>query len=220
MIESRQIRAARALLNWSQNDLAEASGIAVSSIKNVENDITVARRDTLADIQNALEKGGVEFTSDGGIKPHRPDVHILTGKDGFRKFFDEVYAEIQNGGTIYISGVNETWVAEALGDYVPFHRNRMVAIKDKISVQCLIPEGNYDFIASDYCEYRWIQKEYYEATHFYVFNAKVAIITFLSESDHGDIHIVVLDIPKLSEFYKKLFQKLWGDSKKPLPKKT
>ena len=48
MIDHRQIRAARALLNWSQADLARASDMATSSIKNIENENSSSRKESLA----------------------------------------------------------------------------------------------------------------------------------------------------------------------------
>jgi transcriptional regulator with XRE-family HTH domain len=210
MIEPRQIRAARALLNWSQSNLADASGVAVSSIKNIENNLTVARKDTIEDIRNALERAGVEFTLDGGVRPHKPEVTILTGREGFKKFFDVVYEEIKDGGEIYGSGVDEAQVGRATGGYGQVHIDRVSKIKDKVTGKFLLLDGDTNVMAASYCEYRWLQKEYYESTHFYIFNQKVAIISIFSDDD---ILIVIHDIPRLSEYYKKLFFKLWNDAK-------
>jgi transcriptional regulator with XRE-family HTH domain len=210
MIEPRQIRAARALLGWSQTDLAQASGIAVSSIKNIENSLTVARKETIEDIRGALERSGVDFTFDGGVRPHKPEVTILNGREGFKKFFDIVFEEIKDGGEIYGSGVDENQVGRALAGYGNLHIQRVSKIKDKVKGKFLLLEGDTNIMASNYCEYRWLQKEYYESTHFYIFNQKVAIISIFSDDD---ILVVIHDIPRLAEYYKKLFFKLWNDSK-------
>jgi DNA-binding XRE family transcriptional regulator len=61
MITPAQIRAARALLNWSQQDLAEASGVASQSIKNIERGVTDPRLSTATTIVSTLEKAGVQF---------------------------------------------------------------------------------------------------------------------------------------------------------------
>lgn len=209
MIEPRQIRAARALLNWSQSDLAKASGVATSSIKNIENEITVARRDTIDDITKAFEENGIEFGTDGGVRPRRPEAKILTGKKGFREFYDLVYSAMQKGGEILISGVEENKISHLLGEYADFHRKRMGDIKERVNVKCLLKEGDTDFAASTYCEYRWTKKEYVESTLFYVFNFHVALITFLEDDD---VYIIIFDIPKLADFYKVLFKKLWDEA--------
>ncbi len=62
MIFPAQIRAARALLNISQRQLAEASGIGIATIKRLEtrNGIAGAAR-TIARLQEILESQGVDF---------------------------------------------------------------------------------------------------------------------------------------------------------------
>ena len=55
MIDYRQIRAARALLNWSQADLARAANMATSSIKNIESESSSARKETLTQIYEAFD---------------------------------------------------------------------------------------------------------------------------------------------------------------------
>ncbi|WP_424629019.1 PAS domain-containing protein [Bradyrhizobium sp. SYSU BS000235] len=61
-IKAPHIRAARALLNWSIEDLANRSKASVSSIRRVEScDTSSIRRPTLEAIKAALEDGGVIF---------------------------------------------------------------------------------------------------------------------------------------------------------------
>ncbi len=54
------ITAARALLRWKQEDLAEKSGVSKGSVQNVEKGDEVMDR-TIRDIFNAFEKEGIEF---------------------------------------------------------------------------------------------------------------------------------------------------------------
>ena len=65
MLCSSQIRAARAMLNWKQSDLARASGVAESTIKLVERNAVDTRSGTLEKLQIAFEKAGVQFIPDG-----------------------------------------------------------------------------------------------------------------------------------------------------------
>ena len=64
VISIAQIRAARAMLGWSQPALAEAAGLSVPTIKRAEADqgikVSEAAREA---IRRAIEKAGVEFTN-------------------------------------------------------------------------------------------------------------------------------------------------------------
>lgn len=66
-----QIKAARALLGWSQADLAEACGKSVQTIKRLEaqGGIMGGRDTTVQDIKLTLEAVGIEFIEErsGGI---------------------------------------------------------------------------------------------------------------------------------------------------------
>jgi predicted transcriptional regulator len=63
----RQLKAARELVAWSQEDLAEKSGVSLSTIQRLEaadGDLG-GRPATGEKIIAALEKAGIEFLDDG-----------------------------------------------------------------------------------------------------------------------------------------------------------
>lgn len=68
MITPAQIRAARALIEWKQTDLAKAAGVSEMSVKNIERGTTDPRVSTLQAIQSALETAGIEFINGTGVK--------------------------------------------------------------------------------------------------------------------------------------------------------
>jgi transcriptional regulator with XRE-family HTH domain len=65
-MDTTQCRAARGLLNWSQERLAEASAVSVTAIRNFERGATQPIRANLAAIRTALEAAGVEFIPENG----------------------------------------------------------------------------------------------------------------------------------------------------------
>jgi len=69
MITAVQIRMARAALDWSQADLARASGVPLNTIWRVERKQTRPRRATLDALRAALESAGVRWTDAGGVEP-------------------------------------------------------------------------------------------------------------------------------------------------------
>lgn len=60
-ISMAQIRAARALLGWTQTDLAAASEVALPTIKRYETGARAPIPVILAAIRSALEDAGAEF---------------------------------------------------------------------------------------------------------------------------------------------------------------
>jgi predicted transcriptional regulator len=76
-VSIRQIKAARALLAWSQNDVAAKSGVSVPTIKRLEaqDGPLGGRADTGEKIVAALESAGVEFTNGD-----QPGVRLRKGR--------------------------------------------------------------------------------------------------------------------------------------------
>jgi transcriptional regulator with XRE-family HTH domain len=70
-VSVRQVKAARALLSWSQEQLAAAANVSVPTIKRLEaNDGPLGgRADTGDKIERALVKAGIEFIEENGGGP-------------------------------------------------------------------------------------------------------------------------------------------------------
>jgi transcriptional regulator with XRE-family HTH domain len=64
MLMSAQSRAARALLGWSQADLAKAAGLGEATVRNFEAGRSDPYGRTLDAIQRAFEGAGIEFIAD------------------------------------------------------------------------------------------------------------------------------------------------------------
>jgi len=77
-ISIRQVKAARALLAWSQEDLAEASGVSIPTVARLEaaDGPVGGRVATVEAIKAALEEAGIEFTGTGtdaqGVRVKKP----------------------------------------------------------------------------------------------------------------------------------------------------
>jgi transcriptional regulator with XRE-family HTH domain len=61
-----QIRAARALLGWSQGKLARGAGIGLATLQRIEQNEGVVKGNfsTVLKIQKVLEEAGIRFTDD------------------------------------------------------------------------------------------------------------------------------------------------------------
>jgi transcriptional regulator with XRE-family HTH domain len=63
---SAQIRAARAILGWSQIQLARRAGVGLATLQRVEQNEGLVKGNfaTILKIQKALEHAGIQFTED------------------------------------------------------------------------------------------------------------------------------------------------------------
>ncbi len=71
MISAEQLRAARGLLGWNQSRLAQASNLALSTIKRMERPRGLARgiSENVMNVQRALEDAGIIFIDENGGGP-------------------------------------------------------------------------------------------------------------------------------------------------------
>jgi predicted transcriptional regulator len=70
-VSIRQVKAARSLLAWSQEDLAAAAEVSLPTIKRLEavDGALGGRNETADKIRNALQSAGVEFIAENGGGP-------------------------------------------------------------------------------------------------------------------------------------------------------
>ena len=75
MISTAQVRAARVMLRWTAQDLADKSGVGVATIRRMEvlEGVPSGQVRTLIAIQQTLEAAGVEFI---GTPDDRPGVRL------------------------------------------------------------------------------------------------------------------------------------------------
>ena len=67
----QESRAARGLLNWNQAQLAQASLLGLSTVRNFEAELRETTPANVAAIRTAFEKAGIIFETDGkhvGVK--------------------------------------------------------------------------------------------------------------------------------------------------------
>jgi len=69
MITPEQCRAARGLLDWSQQELANEAAVGIVTVRQLEAAVHSPRRSTLNVIRLAFEKAGVEFIDENGGGP-------------------------------------------------------------------------------------------------------------------------------------------------------
>ena len=68
-VTSAQLRMARAALNWTLNNLAEASGVHRNTISNIEVGRYAGDPETLTKLKRTLTKAGIQFIDENGGGP-------------------------------------------------------------------------------------------------------------------------------------------------------
>jgi transcriptional regulator with XRE-family HTH domain len=67
LVSIEQLRAARALLGWSQTELALRAGLSLPTVKRVERDFgPLVSEEARTKLQKAIEAAGIEFLEENG----------------------------------------------------------------------------------------------------------------------------------------------------------
>jgi transcriptional regulator with XRE-family HTH domain len=204
-LTARQIKAARALLDWSQDDLAAAAELSVATIRKLELGFISPRHSTTHDIRKCFEDAGLEFIEPGGVR-HRPDeITMLEGQKGLITFFDNVYQYARrNGGEILCVCPSEKPYLGLSGAKI--HIERMIAIKNTISAKCLLTEDGENIKCDSYSEYRLISKHFIDSVPFYIYDNKYAIFDFDTDISPK---IFITSSYTISQAFRRQFYSMW-----------
>ncbi len=203
-ISTAQMRGARGLLNWGQNDLSDRTGISTTSLGSIENGITIPRESSIAAITKAFEAAGIEFTNNDGVRRKSAEITILRGAEGFQKFSYSVHTSVQNDDREVLQAyVDDRKFAELLGSEAYPHVERMEKMDTK-RFKILQREDDAYFPAKNYAEYRWIPSKQFLAVPFVVYGENLAVILFEPEPT-----IIINNFPLVAEAYRLQFLALW-----------
>jgi len=206
-----QIAAAITLSGLTREALAKEASIGRNTIDRIINETAACREDTIRKITDILEAHGVEFLSGEGVRRKPTTVDVLTGSEGLQQFFNGVhdYAS-KNGGKIMMFGIDETtFIATITPEFSNDYLKRMTEVSRKrkdLEVLAIVCEGDTNFCAADYNEYRWISKDIFQAVPFYIYGETLAIMDF--NTTPGPT-IMLLRSRAITNAYRKQFQAFW-----------
>ncbi len=206
-ITPQQLRSARAYLDLARNDVAAATGVGVQTLADLETGKTDSPRiSTIDTLRLFYETKGVEFSDDGGIRPHKVRVVQFQGADGFRSFMDDVYETAkQQGGEICLHNANPSnWIKWLGQDWNVMHTNRMLEL-GKLNFK--ITAGHDDFLMiGKHAEYRWLPADMWNDQSFYAYGDRMALLNFEDQT----VHIVVMHNKRFADGFRKLFNVAWN----------
>ena len=213
MITKEQIRAARALLDWNQKDLAEKAGISEPTIKLVETGKVRSNESTMLAIRSALEKADIEFLPNSGVRFRDDAITVLEKRDAkdniYIRLMDDVYYSlISSGGDVLINFADNSRSSQAVIEKQLYLR------KSGIGMRFLVRDGDTHFIYP-LDEYRYLPKGFFINNPILIYKDKVAMIV-ADETDNAADKIIIIRNPMITELQRKQFEYFWSSGKQPL----
>jgi transcriptional regulator with XRE-family HTH domain len=203
MLNAEQIRAARALLDWSTKDLAKMANLTVNGINKIERGHVIAQQGTQEKLQEIFENAGVEFLPNSGLRKRDRMIQAHEGEDANRHLLDDVYNTLKDsGGEILISHVDEGKATESVSkEFLDMHLKRLE--KANIKERMLIRVGDTNLI-TDYEAYRAIPDKYYVSTAMFIYGDKLGLASWL-----GAKRSVIVHDALFAESARRLFNFVW-----------
>jgi transcriptional regulator with XRE-family HTH domain len=208
-----QIRAARALLDWRQQDLAKKSGISLPAITKLERQLVSPRQSTLDVLQKTFELEGIEFTDGPGVRLTDGlfALQTFSGKDAPTRLLDDIFQTLRarNVQEVILSGLDENQWRDYAADIV-LQQQRFIA--NGISWRALLREGDTNFLAGvdPSRHYRWISKELFTQLPHYVYADKFAFVLW-----GRPIRATIIQNRLVAETFRKQFDMNWKNGRLP-----
>lgn len=209
MISIEQIKAARALLNWNQQDLADRAAMSKTALANIERGSASPRMESLAAIQKALEDDGIEFVDGPGVRLRRDvlQVEVLKGLDSVLRLWSDIYQVLKPGEERLISGVDEAKFAATMGK--KFDAMMQKYVEKGIKGRILSLEGDRNFMDPS-SEYRWVDESRYHDVPYFVYADKYAMLLW-----EPSPRVILIENKAIADNYRKQFNRHWEEAKRP-----
>lgn len=213
MITAEQIKAARALLNWKQSDLAKHSGLSLPSINNIERNIGSPRLATLETIRMALQGAGISFIGTNGVQKHAEifEMHEFQGDNFIERLNDDLFFCMRSPeDMVSMFGIDDRLFPK----YDPVQTLRYCdhLAKTRFTERALIKE-NDDFFLSDPSAYRWTVPQTVGLVPYYVYHDRVAMIMWEKK------RVILIRSQDIADTFQAQFDFLWAQAK-PVPKNS
>jgi transcriptional regulator with XRE-family HTH domain len=210
VITSRQIRAARGLIGWTQSDLAEAAQISRSTIAAIEKEASKANPtlDMIERIRTVLEDNQVEFLAQEGVRFRHSVVYEDDLPNANRRLLEDIYNVSSrfkfNSGVsdILIFGLREEDAQRSVGDdYLTEHvdRLKLAGLHEKI----LCGPDTRTFVGNR-SSYRRLSELDPSVSPVHVYGDKIAIVHWRPKE-----FVVSLQSRPFADAVRAMFYELW-----------
>lgn len=204
---ARQIRAARALLDWSQDDLARATQLSIATIRKIELGYISPRSSTTSALRSSLEEAGIEFTEAEGVKRRKEGVRIYEGAHGCHEFFDDIALTCKKTGKELQAVVSPSpALAHLFGDKIQHHFGLAIDCLGGIFAQIILTDTLALPVSTSNFEFRSISSKYIDPMPFFVYGNKYAVPEV---NDDKINNIIVTESVFAAKSFRRHFQSVW-----------
>jgi DNA-binding XRE family transcriptional regulator len=207
MITGHQIRAARALLDWGAERLAEEANLNRDTVHNIENGKVQARGASAERIMQVFTGQGIEFIGDRGVAFLHDNYRILEGPDCYLRLLDEVYHTLRGKPGAEVLSICTDDSVSPPEVVMAIQRWHEAGIKCRF----LSHENatRFDFPLE---EYRLISSRFFKNSVMVIFANKVATLRGVNDT------VLVVNDKDQTDMLRGLFELIWGHAAKPATK--
>jgi transcriptional regulator with XRE-family HTH domain len=176
-IRANQVKAARALLGLSQEELAVLTGLSIPTIRKIESGAISPRSRTMNAIRHAIEDAGWEFIYPEGIRRRQTEIDLCEGTEGADFFFNDIMNTVrERGGEIYGSIFSLEMFVNAIGANEKSNGDRLKQLCDLAPVKCLLAEPDMGPNLPASCHFRMILKCYMGNVPYFVYGDRFVLV--------------------------------------------
>jgi len=205
LIQPVQIKAARAILGWSQEELANKAGLSITTIRNMELGF-IPRRSTLDFVRKVVEKAGLEFTDGEGVRRRMDEVKILRGMDSTDAFFDDMMETLgKSKGDVCTVMASFDLLLAALGAKERSGSARLQKLHDRAALKGLIAERKMPTVDFPRFTFRSLSPYAVGPVSYFIYGGKQATVLLEGSS----FKYVLFQSTMITDHYLGHFEALW-----------
>ncbi|MFY9287541.1 MAG: helix-turn-helix transcriptional regulator [Alphaproteobacteria bacterium] len=209
VISPKQVKAARALLDWSQDDLANNTNLSVATIRKLEVGDTLPRSLTANIVRRAMEGAGLEFLEADGVRRRTDDIVVYNGPQRITDFHNDIRRTIiDKPGEILIVKNADNNLRHLDCEDSQFFRE-IANTQDFVDIKLFLTETSSLFFDMPNCQYRFLAQDVANLIRLYVYNDKYAIV--VPEAAPAPKIVVVHSYP-IAQAARRQFYEMWKAS--------
>ena len=208
-LHARQIKAARAMLGWSREDMAAATRLSLTTIRNLEAGTISPRHATYHTIRLAVGENGVEFTDREGVRATVRDLFVFEGPDAADRFFEDMLQTFrQRGGEVRAMCPTQPLLAECFGAENG-KLDRLKQLSSTGRVACLLSDCREPLHPMASIQFRAVSKSEVCPSPYFVYGDRLG---FASREGRSELRFVVIQSVCMARHWGDHFRALWDSA--------